>query len=74
MTTSVDVFSGRFGGLVLAEIELATDADEVAPPPLAIADVTQDDRFSGGSLALMTPSEAQDLMNDVAKMSDLERT
>jgi CYTH domain-containing protein len=65
---SVDVFGGRLGGLVLAEIELAADADAVPPPPLAVAEVTEDDRFSGGRLAALTPSEAEEFMNLVAQL------
>ena len=50
---SVDVFEGALAGLVLAEVECgdAGDLAGVAPPPGAVADVTYDDRFSGGRLA-----------------------
>jgi CYTH domain-containing protein len=65
---SVDVFDGPLEGLVLAEIELAADVDDVPRPPLSIADVTEDDRFSGGHLARMTPSDAEHLLHLVAQM------
>jgi len=50
---SVDVFTETLAGLVLAEIDcpdLETFA-AVVPPPGTSADVTHDDRFSGGALA-----------------------
>jgi CYTH domain-containing protein len=50
----VDVFAGALAGLVLAEMELGADEARRDPPPLAVADVTNDDRFSGGTLAAMT--------------------
>jgi hypothetical protein len=46
----VDVFEGRHAGLVLAEVELA-GAGEVAPPWFAGAEVTGDERCTGGWLA-----------------------
>ena len=50
---SVDVFTGELSGLVLAEVEChdRTAFDAVVPPPGAVAEVTHDDRFSGGQLA-----------------------
>lgn len=63
---AIDQFHGDLAGLVLAEVDLTeveleedeVDADElVAAPPGAIAEVTLDDRFSGGSLALMSREE-----------------
>lgn len=52
---SVDVFAGTLADLVLAEIECADDVAfrAVAAPPGARADVTHDDRFSGGALAAL---------------------
>ena len=46
----VDVFRGPLAGLVVAEIEFATDEDQAAfaPPPESVAEVTFDDRFTGG--------------------------
>jgi CYTH domain-containing protein len=48
---AVDVFEGRHAGLVLVEIELAGEDDEVSPPPFAGAEVTDDERYTGGRLA-----------------------
>jgi hypothetical protein len=50
----VDVFGPPLQGLVLAEVELRSDADLAAcpPPPGSVAEVTSDDRFTGGRLAV----------------------
>lgn len=56
----VDEFHGHLDGLVLAEVELEDpDADTIADPPGAIAEVTTDDRFSGGSLAAATRADLE---------------
>ena len=49
----VDIFDPPLHGLVLAEAEFATDeaAQSFLPPQAAIAEVTDDARFTGGSLA-----------------------
>jgi CYTH domain-containing protein len=65
---SVDQFGGALEGIVLAEIELPLDAEPAAPPPLMVADVTEDDRFSGSRLAVLTRSEATDLVRIVATL------
>lgn len=50
-TFAVDVFHGSLAGLILAETEL-DEAEPLLPRPVfAIADVTHDDRYSGGALA-----------------------
>jgi CYTH domain-containing protein len=49
---AVDRFGGRLDGLVLAEVELAEEERPWPLPPFAERDVTHDDRFSGGSLAV----------------------
>jgi len=55
----VDVFAAPRRGLVLAEVELGTDAELAAcpPPPGAVAEVTTDDRFTGGRLAVARRAE-----------------
>jgi CYTH domain-containing protein len=55
----VDVFAPPRHGLVLAEVELATDAELAAcpPPPGTVAEVTSDDRFTGGRLAVASRAE-----------------
>jgi CYTH domain-containing protein len=50
---SIDVFDPPLHGLVLAEVEFTADheATSFPPPPVAIAEVTDDFRFTGGNLA-----------------------
>lgn len=50
---SVDMFLGDLFGLVLAEVSFGTDAemDGFAKPPFAIAEVTNNELFSGGKLS-----------------------
>jgi hypothetical protein len=57
----VDEFHGHLAGLVLAETELAPDEDPWPPPVAGAADVTVDDRFSGGFLASLTAPQIIDL-------------
>ncbi len=49
---SIDVFDPPLHGLVMADIEFSTDeeAQSFPLPPAAIAEVTEDTRFTGGSL------------------------
>ena len=49
---SVDMFLGDLFGLVLAEVGFETDAelDHYPRPPFALADVTNDELFTGGRL------------------------
>ncbi|MGI9168533.1 MAG: hypothetical protein ACR2G5_19465, partial [Pyrinomonadaceae bacterium] len=53
---SIDMFLGDLFGLVLAEISFETDEELASfpPPPFAIADVTNDEVFSGGRLCHLT--------------------
>jgi CYTH domain-containing protein len=48
----VDVFDPPLHGLVMADVEFGTDAEAQSflPPPAAVAEVTDDPRFTGGSL------------------------
>ena len=52
---SVDMFIGDLFGLVLAEVSFETDEelDSFPPPPFALADVTNDEVFSGGRLCYL---------------------
>jgi hypothetical protein len=63
---SVDVFSGHLEGLVLAEIELESGESLLGLPEGALADVTQDDRFSGGALASLAPGDVTRLLSEVS--------
>jgi CYTH domain-containing protein len=60
---AVDQFHGRLAGLITVEVELDGDERRLAHPPLVIADVTDDDRFSGGTLAT-TSAEAMRVLLD----------
>jgi hypothetical protein len=61
-TLAVDEFHGRLAGLIMAEIELDPDESRIKDPPLAVADVTDDDRFSGGVLAGTDPAQMAGLL------------
>lgn len=47
----VDVFEGRHAGLVMVEVEVAGPDDAVSMPAFAGAEVTSDERYTGGWLA-----------------------
>jgi CYTH domain-containing protein len=49
---SVDVFEPPLHGLVMADVEFGADEEALSflPPPAAVAEVTDDSRFTGGSL------------------------
>jgi CYTH domain-containing protein len=55
------MFLGDLFGLVLAEVSFETDEelDDFRQPPFAIAEVTNDPVFSGGSLAELTFAEVK---------------
>jgi len=65
---SVDQFGDHLEGLVLAEMELPLNGASLPAPPLAVADVTEDDRFSGGRLASLTRLQSEDLLQMVTAM------
>jgi CYTH domain-containing protein len=56
---SVDMFLGDLFGLVLAEVSFETDGelDQFPNPPFALADVTNEELFTGGRLCQVTFSE-----------------
>ncbi len=55
----VDLFEGELDGLVLAEVEFPSDdaLADFTPPPIAVAEVTEDERFTGGHLITATRAE-----------------
>jgi CYTH domain-containing protein len=57
----IDVFLGALWGLILAETEFETDAEmnDFALPPFAVADVTNDEMFTGGKLVGISFDEIQ---------------
>jgi len=58
---SVDMFLGDLFGLVLAEVSFETDEelDQFPKPPFALADVTNEELFTGGRLCELTFSEVR---------------
>ena len=56
---SVDMFLGDLFGLVLAEVSFETDEElnQFPKPPFALADVTNEELFTGGRLCELTFSE-----------------
>ena len=58
---SVDMFLGDLFGLVLAEVSFETDEelDQFVKPPFALADVTNEELFTGGCLCELTFSEVR---------------
>jgi hypothetical protein len=57
-----DEFHGPLAGLVMAELEIEPGAAACPPPLLALAEVTDDDRFSGGTLAGLNTEAAAALV------------
>lgn len=59
---SIDMFLGDLFGLVLAETEFDTDEEmeNFALPPFAIADVTDNEMFSGAKLSQLRYEEVKD--------------
>lgn len=55
----VDLFEGELDGLVLAEVEFPSDdaLADFTPPPIVVAEVTEDERFTGGHLITATRAE-----------------
>jgi CYTH domain-containing protein len=63
---AVDEFHGRLAGLVLVEVELDEAEDRLSPPSFVAAEVTNDDRFSGGWLASMDDAATDELLAEAA--------
>ncbi len=63
---SVDMFLGNLFGLVLAEVGFETDEelDSFTKPPFAIADVTNNELFTGGRLCELT---FEDIREEIAR-------
>jgi CYTH domain-containing protein len=58
---SVDMFLGDLFGLVMAEVSFETDEELVRfpKPPFALAEVTNNEIFSGGRLSQLTFAEVR---------------
>ena len=61
---SIDMFLGDLFGLVMAEVSFDTDEelDSFSRPPFAIADVTNNEIFSGGKLSEL---KFEDIKNEI---------
>jgi CYTH domain-containing protein len=70
---SVDMFLGDLFGLVLAEVSFETDQelDSFPKPPFAIADVTNNEVFTGGRLSGLTFEDIREeiLKNGLVRLS-----
>ncbi len=64
MPMGIDQFQGHLEGLVLAEVDFGPNGDtsSITMPSFALAEVTDDERFTGGRLALTTHPQAQTLL------------
>lgn len=60
VTFAIDVFAGDLEGLVLVETELDDAPDRVPAPSFAVAEVSHDDQWSGGSLAVLDAHRRRD--------------
>ena len=56
---AIDEFKGRHAGLVLAEKELQADEPRVSGPTFAVAEVTDNNEYSGGWLATASAADLQ---------------
>ena len=63
---AIDQFQGPLEGLILAEVDFGTHGDPSAlsVPPFALAEVTDDERFTGGCLAVTTRPQVAALLTE----------
>jgi CYTH domain-containing protein len=59
---AVDEFKGRHAGLVMAEVDVAENGLHIARPEFAVAEVTNDDEYSGGWLATASDNDLQRIL------------
>lgn len=65
LTLAVDAFAGRLEGLVLAEVDLGENAVLPADCPLPwLAEVTNDERFTGGALAVTSAAGLRRILDE----------
>jgi len=64
LIAEIDVFSGRWTGLAMVEVEFVDRAQmgSFNPPEWFGRDVTSDSRFANAALALASPQETADLL------------
>jgi CYTH domain-containing protein len=63
---AIDQFQGTLQGLVIAEIDFGPDGDPSSfpMPSFALAEVTDDERFTGARLALTTHQQIKTLLDE----------
>lgn len=68
---SIDMFLGDLFGLVLAEVSFETDdeMDSFSVPPFALADVTNNELFTGGSLCKLKFEDLRHEIRNVIKQT-----
>jgi CYTH domain-containing protein len=69
---AIDMFLGDLFGLVLAEVSFDSDEelDRFPPPPFALADVTNNELFSGGRLSQLAFA---DLRDEIVRLMKLDK-
>jgi CYTH domain-containing protein len=62
----VDVFLGELRGLILAEVEFESDEEmmNATAPAFSVADVSRDERFTGGRLAISSAEELRGMLEE----------
>lgn len=62
----IDQFQGQLEGLVLAEVDFGPNGDpsSLTMPSFALAEVTDDERFTGARLALTTRPQVKALLDE----------
>ena len=66
---AIDQFQGQLEGLVIAEVDFGPNGapSSLTMPSFALAEVTDDERFTGARLALTTPSQVKALLDEFNK-------
>lgn len=69
---AIDMFLGDLFGLVLAEVSFENDEelDSFLPPPFVLAEVTNNELFSGGKLSELTFA---DLREEIMRLMKMEK-
>lgn len=63
---AIDQFQGPLAGLIIAEVDFGPNGDpsSLTMPSFALAEVTDDERFTGGRLAVTTRLEVKALLDE----------
>ena len=63
---AIDQFQGQLEGLVIAEVDFDPDGDpsSLSMPSFALAEVTDDERFTGARLAVTTHLQVKTLLDE----------